>query len=237
MTGLEIFSRFYPRNAPLQIVDAGAHVGDSVASFLDLFPCATVHALEPAPENHRRLLLRFQNDRRVHIHHVALGAANGTIRLHLNNYDATHSVIPLAPDEIKRWADSADITEVGSIDVPQITLDRFLSEQALARLDILKMDIQGGELAALRGSANALATQSIECVFSEVEFRALYADQPLAWDLHQILTSYRYEFINFVCPKITDGGLLSWADAVYANSQLWSRLRASHLAGKMTPNT
>ncbi|MBA4135799.1 MAG: hypothetical protein C0518_00620 [Opitutus sp.] len=233
MTGLEIFSRFYDREAPLQIVDAGAHVGNSVASFLELFPRATVHAFEPAPANYQILASRFEGHPSVRVHQAALGAQKETVQLHLNNYDATHSVIPIAPDEIARWADAADIRSVGQVEVQQVALDGYLAEQNLSRLDILKLDIQGGELSALRGAAAALSAHRIDCVFSEVEFRAIYAGQPLAWDLHRFFASHAYEFVNFVCPKVTDAGLLSWADAVYVNRTLWSRLRAAHLAGKM----
>lgn len=236
MTGLEIFSRFYERDASLQIVDAGAHVGDSVASFLELFPNATVHAFEPAPENYRRLAERFKDQPQVHTHQAALGAEDGQIRLHLNNYDATHSVIPIAADEIGRWADAADIAPVGGVEVRQVALDSFLAERALPQLDILKLDIQGGEIAALRGAARSLSDHRIECVFSEVEFRPLYTGQPLAWDLHALFAAHGYEFVNFVCPKVTDAGLLSWADAVYVNRPRWSRLRAAHVAGKMNPH-
>lgn len=233
MTGLEIFTRFYERETPLQIVDAGAHIGNSVASFLELFPRATVHAFEPAPENYRQLANRFKDHPNVCTYQAALGSEKGTVLLHLNNYDATHSVIPISPDEIARWADASDISSVGSVEVPQVALDGFLAENNIPRLDILKLDIQGGELAALLGATAALAAQQIECVFSEVEFRALYSGQPLAWDLHRLFASHGYEFVNFICPKITDAGLLSWADAVYVNRTLWNHLRTSHVAGRM----
>lgn len=236
MTGLEIFSRFYAHEAPLCIVDAGAHIGNSVASFLDLFPRATIHAFEPAPENYKQLASRFAGHPSVKTYQAALGPQGGTVRLHLNNYDATHSVIPIAPDEISHWADTSDITSIGSVEVPQVALDDFLAAQKLPHLDILKLDIQGGELAALRGANAALAGHRIASVFSEVEFRALYAGQPLAWDLHRFFAGHGYEFINFIYPKVTDAGLLSWADAVYVNRQLWSRLRSAHVAGKMHPS-
>lgn len=234
MTGLESLLSFFPTAAPLRVIDAGAHVGHSVTSFLQLFPSATVHAFEPAPENFRRLALTFAADPRVHPVCAALGPTNGRRQLHLNNYDATHSLIPLDPDEIGRWADATDVTETASVEVEQRALDDFIAEHQLNGVDILKMDIQGGELGALQGAQHTLANQSIAAIFTEVEFRPLYAGQPLAWDVHAFLAARSYHFVNFICPKVSDAGVLAWADAIYVNEEIWRRLHGSHAAGKVT---
>lgn len=230
MNELEFFAQVYPASAPLTVLDVGAHVGNSVAGFLSLFPQAKVHAFEPAPENFRRLQQRFAADPRVTLHAAAVGAADGTARLHLNNYDATHSVLPVDPEVINRWADTADITEVEAITVEQNCIDGLMARAGLATVDILKMDVQGGELLALKGARAALTAQRIGCIFSEVEFRPLYAGQPLAWDIHAELAGLGYQFVNFIGPKVTDTGLLSWADAVYVNRAVWDRLAARHAA-------
>jgi FkbM family methyltransferase len=232
MTGLDFFTKVYPATAPLTILDIGSHVGESVSSFLTLFPNAHVHAFEPAPDNFRRLEDTFANQPAVSIHPDAIGAFCGNVQLHLNNYDATHSVLPINPHEINRWADSADVTETNVVTVSQRSIDIFLTEAGLKTVDILKMDVQGGELLALQGAQQTLAAHRVGCIFTEVEFRALYSDQPLAWDIHAFLANLGYQFINFAGPKITDGGLLSWADAIYVNPTIWAQLAEKHSAGK-----
>ena len=233
MTGLDFFSKIYDGASPLIVFDVGAHVGHSVASFHALFPNANIHAFEPAPENFRRLQTSFPAQLGIKLHPVAMGAKKGRTQLHLNNYDATHSTLPLNPQEINRWADNSDFAETAAIEVEQLSIDSFLLTAALERIDILKMDVQGGELAVLEGARNTLNGQKIGCIFAEVEFRQLYAGQPLAWDIHAFLAKHGYYFINFICPKTTDAGLLSWADAIYVNNAIWERLAAGHSAGKM----
>jgi len=232
MNELDFFSQVYPAEAPLTIFDVGAHVGESVASFLTLFPHARVHAFEPAPENFRRLRARFASEPRVSLHPVAMGTVDGRTRLHLSNYDAAHSVLPINSPEMNRWSDATDVAESGVVDVAQRSIDSLLAETGFGLIDVLKLDVQGGELLALQGAWAALAAHRVGCIFAEVEFRPLYIGQPLAWDIHAFLSGLGYQFINFAGPKLTDAGLLSWADAIYVNPAIWTQLAASHSAGK-----
>ena len=42
------------------------------------------------------------------------------------------------------------------VDVPAITIDKLVREQQLARLDFIKLDLEGGEYHALRGAEHTL---------------------------------------------------------------------------------
>jgi len=62
--------------------------------------------------------------------------------------------------------------------------------------DFIKLDIQGGELKALIGGEKTLSeTFGLEI---EVEFLALYIDQPLFGDITSFLSNKGFEFIDFV---------------------------------------
>jgi FkbM family methyltransferase len=223
MSGLEFFHLIYPKHSELTIVDAGAHVGNSVAAFIEMFPSASIHAFEPVPQNFVRLEKRFRGFNNVHCNETALGEFNGELSMLLNTHDATHSVFEPDPTEISLWADG-NVSAQKEIKVSQQTLTALVERANITQIDVLKMDVQGGELAILKGSKNLLNAQSIKCIFAEVEFRALYKDQPLAWDIHAELSSHGYEFVNFLCPKVTKGGVLSWADAVYVCKETWSHI-------------
>ena len=45
-----------------------------------------------------------------------------------------------------------------SLQTPTITLDEFVRERKLPRVDFLKMDIEGAELQALKGAAETIRT-------------------------------------------------------------------------------
>jgi len=233
MIGLEVFRKIYSAETALTICDVGAHWGESVSEFISLFPKSRVFAFEPDRDNWTKLSERYLAETRVQIFDIAVGQEDGRGLLHRNNYDATHSLLPFNAKEINRWADASDFHEEGVEKVNQLTLDTFCSIQGIESIDILKLDIQGAELMALKGAAVKLRSQAIGCIFCEVEFRPIYEGQPLFWDISTYLMSHGYHFFNIVSPKVTEMGVISWADAVYVNGKLWDDIAARHSAGHL----
>ena len=69
------------------------------------------------------------------------------------------------------------------IEVEAITLDAYCETHTAP--DLLWMDIQGAELAAIKGSTSTLT--QVKAVHTEVGFRPMYKGQPLFWDIHRAL--------------------------------------------------
>ena len=233
MSGLEFFRKIYSSDDELTIFDVGAHYGETASEFIRLFPRSHIFAFEPDEKNWSHLKQRFGNEPRIELSHMAVGQKDGRTLLHRNNYDATHSVLRINTQEINRWADANDVREDGAEEVEQLTLDTFCSTSDLSNVDILKLDIQGGELMALQGIEDKLSKQAVGAIFCEVEFRQLYENQPLFWDITAYLMLFGYHFLNLVSPKVSEMGVLSWADAIYVNDQLWRGIASKHSAGKL----
>ncbi len=233
MIGFEFFQKFFSGEEELNIFDVGAHHGDSIKEFLDVFKNSIVFGFEPDTENFNYLEKRFLGYSQVRLHNTAVSHSTEIGQLYRNNYDATHSLFHIDEKEINRWADDSDFHEEGVLEVQQVTLDMFCTQNAINRIDILKLDIQGGELLAFQGAKKNLQAQAVKCIFCEVEFRPLYKDQPLFWDITSHLRSVGYHFVNIVCPKISEMGVLAWADAIYVNGPLWQSIAQQHSAGKI----
>ena len=233
MIGLDFFLKFYSRESELTIFDVGAHHGESVNEFITLYPNSRIFAFEPDKANFARLNESFVRVPQVHTFNVAVGRNDGRGLLHKNNYDATHSLLPFDADQINRWADANDFHETEIVAVDQIALDTFCSRNDIVNIDILKLDVQGGEMMALEGAEEKLSQQAIKAVFCEVEFCRLYKNQPLFWDNTAYLLSLSYHFVNIVSPKTSELGVLSWADAIYVNDRLWQYIAGKHSAGKV----
>lgn len=111
---------------------------------------------------------------------------------------------------------------VGGVTVPARPLDDFTA-------DFVKIDIQGGELAALQSGDAMLA----DClgVEAEVEFREVYEGQPLFGDVSAYLASKGLVFIDFL--RLVRWGDKSQTGACYFGDALFLRLPENVPAEKM----
>lgn len=125
----------------LTVLDVGAHIGYfTLLAARGVGTTGKVYAFEPLPDNNR--LLRRNVDANgftatVTVIDRAVTDQADHVRLHNSGRDAGTATL---------------YTEGGTaIDVETISLDGWASEQEWPRIDLIKMDIEGAEVAALRG--------------------------------------------------------------------------------------
>lgn len=172
------------------IVDGGANKGNVVARLLTALPRARVLAVEPQPRLARKLAKRFAGDARVTVRAVALGEAAATLTLSIMNRPTLSSLLP--PTGIRdKYADET-LTVTETVDVPVLRLDA-VAEAA----DVIKLDLQGYELPALRGASGLLAGVSV--VVAETALVPLYDGQALLPELEAFLAEY-----GFACDGLYD---------------------------------
>jgi len=120
-------------------VDVGAHIGSIIASAQRRSRPSRILAVEAIPERAASLRRRF---RKVEIVQCAVGEGDGAdVAFFVNRAHSGYS--SLARGEGLR-----------EIRVPLRTLDTVLAGNDV---DVIKIDIEGGELGALRGAVNVLA--------------------------------------------------------------------------------
>jgi len=142
---------------PRVIVDGGAHLGLFSVGCASIFEGARMHLVEPQPSC-AEALKALCAKRGFEFHPYALADQPGSILMTGTETPSTGAHMVLEPGP-------------NSIEVAKITLDNLL-ENRLTREDraLLKLDLQGFELYALRGAGVAL--QSVEVVLTEVSFFA-----------------------------------------------------------------
>ena len=89
--------------------------------------------------------------------------------------------------------------------VETTTLSKLIKEERIPPADIIKMDIQGAELSALRGLGQYL--NNVNVLELEVEFLPIYQNQPTFVDLHAFLLASGFHLQDLHLSKtfLTDG--------------------------------
>ena len=75
-------------------------------------------------------------------------------------------------------------------------------------IDLLKLDLQGGEYNALKGAINLLNDKRIKCIISEVMFQKCYKNQRNASELLLFLEKNGFKIFNFYQNHFHHGKLL-----------------------------
>ena len=94
-------------------------------------------------------------------------------------------------DFISRFPDPKRFETVNDFELDTSTIDDLIQE----KIDFIKLDIQGGELNALKGSHRVL--KNVLAIETELMFMRLYKNQPLFGELNAYLQSQGFEFFDF----------------------------------------
>ena len=141
---VEAFMRGFLRAGDV-VLDVGANIGSlAMLAASCVGPTGRVIALEPLERNARLLARSIQANGFGQVELVAAAAADQAGELELRTHPLTsNSARPAAAGELLREARGETVR------VPTLVLDEALA--GLARLDLLKIDIEGMEPLALRG--------------------------------------------------------------------------------------
>ncbi len=144
----EMLRRLVPRGATF--VDVGANIGWYSLHVAAADPTARVYAFEPVPSSVAWLRAGVELNGLRNVELVPMAVSNRTADIVLYVDEAIAGAASAAP--------SGAGDELRGIACRAIRLDDFARERNVAP-DVIKLDIEGGELAALEGAAGILATR------------------------------------------------------------------------------
>jgi FkbM family methyltransferase len=124
--------------------DVGANIG-IYSQFLSrcVGPAGLVHSFEPSPDNFRRLSAVTRDLSNVRLTHAAVGERSGECKLYVSD-----------KLNVDHRAYKADGDSRRAVSIEMVALDDYFKPGE--RVDLIKMDIQGYELHALRGAQRVL---------------------------------------------------------------------------------
>jgi FkbM family methyltransferase len=142
------FSLFFRNTlaADAVIIDGGAHIGVLTVLLASLCPDGTVYAFEPAPATraHLNANVTANNLTNVVVEGAVLYDRDGDV---VFDFDSTF------PAGSHVGSTGPTVT---SPTVTSVRLDTWARERGIDRLDLLKLDVEGSELAVLSGGAETI---------------------------------------------------------------------------------
>lgn len=132
------------------VIDVGAHLGlmSIICSKLS-GPNGRVYSFEPSPDTQkacRKIISLNSGTAPIYLRTEAISDHTGEINFYFSKDEGSNSNSLVQKHDLARE----------SIIVKCLTLDAFVSEQKLERVDVIKIDAEGSELNVLRGAEKTL---------------------------------------------------------------------------------
>lgn len=165
-------------------IDIGCHEGEILDYFLKFAPCGQHYAFEPLPHLYKNLKVKYT--KRAHVYPHALSDKEGTTTFQYVKSNPAYSGIK------KRKYDRPS-EEVIEITVDQTKLDEMIPEDI--RIDLIKIDVEGGEYLVLSGSDRILKKDKPLLIFEHGKGGAdHYGVTPMM--VFDLLEGYDYSIYN-----------------------------------------
>jgi FkbM family methyltransferase len=174
------------------VLDIGANVGQSARSFRALWPDATIHCFEPDPRNLEEL--RADADAGTVVNPVAVADRESAASdFHLSSASQASGLSAPSTEYLRRG-----VTEVDTVQVATTTIDAYRHANALAHIDVCKIDTQGHTGPCLDGARETLEAQAIGVLQLELLFAAYYDQRDTFLEVEQRLAPYGYSLYTLI---------------------------------------
>jgi FkbM family methyltransferase len=202
------------------VIHIGGHHGQEIDEYLEL-GLRKIYVFEANDEHAPILNAYAERFPEVKIHYVAISDRQGFATFNLMSESQSSSLL-----DLKVHADVyPDIKKISQKTVETKTLDSILLDQASQDINYLNIDIQGAELAALKGAQQTL--QHIDLIILEVNFAEMYEGCPLVEEIDLFLFDRGFVRVETATPFHP-----TWGDAAYVRSSLIQDLSLIELPGR-----
>ncbi|MDI6046607.1 FkbM family methyltransferase [Flavobacterium yafengii] len=192
------------------IFDVGANQGQTILKIKSLFPDSNLHSFEPSKICFKELSQKFENNEKLILNNLAVGAERGVLEFNEYSWSALNSFL-------KRAYSKSGIIDTYFVDI--IAVDDYCRENNIPYINLLKTDTEGFELNVLKGASKMMSKNKVQFVFVEVFFYENYIGQSSFGDIYNLLLEKGFNLIRFYDFEYTNDGYASRTDALFTNEK------------------
>tara|TARA_B100002051_G_scaffold17285_1_gene13816 strand:+ start:34 stop:741 length:708 start_codon:yes stop_codon:yes gene_type:complete len=206
---------FYLKNKMNKIdvlFDVGSHMGTYTDLVLRTNPGCKSFLFEPQSKIFEKIDQKYSHDENVNVFNFAVSDAEQKQNLNLNKHDLTASLLDFDPKsnylKFKALLYQTDINNMNYKTelVQTITLEKFIVDNNLEKIDLLKIDTEGNEFNVLKGLKKKI--NIVNNILIEIHHRELFLNYNPE-KIHQFLIDNGFKLVKkFKFP-------FCWVDSLY----------------------
>ncbi|WP_158531207.1 FkbM family methyltransferase [Algoriphagus chordae] len=183
------------------IFDVGANSGEYSLVANELFADRVfIHAFEPSAYTYKILEEKTVACTKIKTHKLGIGSEKAILKLYSSGKGRTTASVYNLEYRVNNFQD--EFTE----EIEVISVDSFCSENSIQFIDLLKIDIEGHELVALKGAKSLIDSLSInfiqfefgKCdIDADVFFRDFYEVLSPGYHMYRIVSDGLFEIKNY----------------------------------------
>lgn len=172
------------------VIDVGANTGQYGTDLRQAGFQGDIVSFEPLSDAYAELLRTSRRDENWHCRQLAISDRPGSGKIYIAGNSASSSLLVMAGAHNEAAPEAA---VVGAEEVTLCRLDAVDEIRSMAHPLMLKLDVQGHELAALDGAAGIL--DRVALVEAELSICELYAGAPLMLEVLSAMAGRGFELV------------------------------------------
>ena len=194
------------------LFDVGSHMGTYTDLVINVYPDCKSFLFEPQSKIFKKIEQKYSNNKNINVFNTAISDIEKKQNLNLNKHDLTASLLDFDPNsnylKFKAKLFQTDISNMnyGTELVQTITLDKFIIDNNLKKIDLLKIDTEGNEYNVLKGLEKKI--NIVSNILIEIHHRELFLNYNPE-KIHQYLIDNGFKLVKkFKFP-------FCWVDSLY----------------------
>ena len=183
------------------VIDVGANKGQSISFFLNIDPLCKIYAFEPNNSLFRKLEEKYANLSNIKLYKLGVSdhAGEKTFQENVLDYTSTFEEINLNSKYLQHKSAimgvKPELLIKDKYNVEVVTLSGFINKEVNEIIDVVKIDIEGHEYAALQGLFGTSIRHSIRYIQIEDHADDMYLNKASYEKIEKLLADNA--FIQF----------------------------------------
>ena len=160
------------------IFDVGSHKGESIDYFIELKNLKIIYSFEPQNDIFLILKNKYKKNKKILLNKIALSNKENYKNFYINDLSSTSTFSKLDKNSlwlrIKNKIINKKNSVIKKIKIKTTTIDIFVKQKKIKKIDLLKIDTEGHELEILNGANKTIQDGKIRYILIEIHYSKMY---------------------------------------------------------------